>query len=618
MAAFFAAGTVMLSRFKSPIRIAVLALAAGACRVPAWQIPETWLARDPGPREVAAIVQTGATESWSAASDLIESQVLALYQREPGRADRLNGWLLAGRWAGLMGESEETFLRRWVDAINRAGVGHAGMQASRVPQDRVIGAALQTDFVSWVLANRRFMEVFFDQLSPCDNLPRVFEILDLLFHAGQDTFAAYSQLALAIALVYDVPPPPGWPHAQVPSGALKRRLPPPLEAFQFFVRSDRQGRCLQRISSLGVGELRFLVDLAAPFEELAWAQANVRTPINRLEETYSEINYRRDRAESGAYVWGEEKYTLPGIRIAGGICVDQAYFATQCAKARGVPCMIFRGAGLDGRHAWFGYLDAGGRWELDAGRLAEQKLVTGMAHNPQTWADLSDHELRFLSEAFRKTPRFRQARIEDGYAQVLLERGNARAAAVAARRSVNFEPRFLAGWETYLAAGEAAFLAPATIEAALREASLAFRQYPDLNQHFSSLLARRLRARGESSAADYQDRLNARKFQAQRADLVYGQATEELSRAAGSEPLSQQMRLFHDIVNQHARGAGVAFLDQVVRPFSTRLAEGGHAREARQAVEYAGRALAAAPGSQLAKEINELGRSLRDFGADGR
>ncbi|MBP7141543.1 MAG: hypothetical protein KBA71_06515 [Opitutaceae bacterium] len=577
----------------------------------AWEIPEAWLERDPGPREVAAIVQTGATESWSAVSDTILPQVLAAYVRRPERAGGLYGWLLAGRWATLMGEPEAKFIPRWVDAINQAGAGHSNMEATYTPGDRALGEGLRTEFVSWALVHRPFLESFFGQLSPCDQVSRVFSILDRLHEKDPAAFERYSQLALAIALVYDVPPPPGWPHAQVGQSVLRRRLPSPWEAFDFFVKLDRQGKSLQRIASLHVGELRFLVDLAAPFDELAWAQANVRVPLAQLAEVYSMINYRHDRADGGAFVWREPAYTLPGILLAGGICVDQAYFATQCAKARGVPTMIFRGAGLDGRHAWFGYLDGRRRWQLDAGRPAGQKLVTGLAHDPQTWTDLTDHELKFLSDGFRSSTRFRQASVEEEFAEVFLERGNASAAMRAARRSVNYESRFLKGWQTYFAAAEAVDAESATVEAALREASLAFQKYPDLDQHFSSLLSRRLRARGESSAADHQDRMNARKFQDGREDLAFAQAREELDRAVTSQPLFEQLRIYRELVDLHGRGGGISFFDQVVRPFAMGLAGKGNAGEAVRVVAFAKGALIPAPGSLLEKEMNELSRSLR-------
>src|SRR5688572_5120302 len=160
------------------------------------------------------------------------------------------------------------------------------------------------------------------------------------------------------------------------------------------------------------------------------------------------IRYRNDRVTSNTYAWTEQTYTLAEIMATGGICSDQAYFATQVGKARGVPTLLIYGAGNDGRHAWFGFLDEGGKWQLDAGRYAEQRFVTGFALDPQTWAQFSDHELQFLSERFRALPAFKQSQVHALFAAEYLALDKAPASAVAARKAVNFERRNQSGWET--------------------------------------------------------------------------------------------------------------------------------------------------------------------------
>ena len=72
-------------------------------------------------------------------------------------------------------------------------------------------------------------------------------------------------------------------------------------------------------------------------------------------------------------------------------------------------------------------------WELDAGRYAEQRFVTGYARDPQTWGEFSDHELKFLSERFRDLPSFRQSRLHVNFAEVYLAIGNGPAAGAAGR-----------------------------------------------------------------------------------------------------------------------------------------------------------------------------------------
>ena len=577
----------------------------------AWELPPAWLTREPGSAEAAELARAAEREGWRAVGEATIKGALAGYERAPDRSARVYDWLLIGRWAETFGEKENSFIPRWIEAIDRARVGHPNMARTYEAADRGLGDRLRPDFIAWLLTHRTFAESFFELLSPCDYLPTVLSTLERLHRADPIAFETYAQLALAIALVYDVPPPPGWPHGQVGPRALPRRLPDPQAAFDFLVKSDRAGRLLQRIAYLNASELKFLVDLAAPFEELAWAQNSLRVSLAQLPTTYVSVVYRHDRVAANAFDWAGPAYTLPQILETGGICVDQAYFATQSAKARGVPTMIFRGAGLDGRHAWFGFLDGNRRWQLDAGRIAEQKLVTGLAHDPQTWGDLSDHAIQFLSDGFRLSPRFRQALVQGAFASRYLAAGDAPAAIRAARRAVNFESRHVDAWETLFAAFDAARSEPKAIEAALREASLAFQRYPDLNSRFSLRLTASLRARGETSAADHEDRMLARKHQGERNDLSFDQAMSELSRALGTQSLFEQLRVYRTVVDQFGRGEGIAFFDKVVRPFVTHLAQAGKSADAARALGYARTVLVPAPDSQLDREMVELAKLLR-------
>ena len=83
-------------------------------------------------------------------------------------------------------------------------------------------------------------------------------------------------------------------------------------------------------------------------------------------------------------------YTLEDIKNNGGICVDQAYYATILGKGRGIPTLYFHGQGASGGHAWFGYLSHGGKWELDCGRYESQNYPKGYAVDPQTWQRIDD------------------------------------------------------------------------------------------------------------------------------------------------------------------------------------------------------------------------------------
>ena len=105
------------------------------------------------------------------------------------------------------------------------------------------------------------------QSEAVDHLPRAFAILDGLYRRDPAKFARYSSLALAIALVYDVAPPPYWPHAQVTLQALPRNLPKPEVPFDRLIKEDLAGRTYLRLTRLRAEELKFVVDAAAPVPE---------------------------------------------------------------------------------------------------------------------------------------------------------------------------------------------------------------------------------------------------------------------------------------------------------------------------------------------------------------
>ncbi len=592
-------------------RLALAVLLASAARLGAWELPAGWETRPPDAERITAILDAADQEGWDGVAPGLRDGALRAY--ETGRASA-GVWVGLARWAALLAEQEDRFTSRWTTAINTAKTGHANM-ARRYPRPTTpLAAHVSRPLAQWLLGEQRFTEKFFGLLSPCDYLPAVLDTLDALWRADPKKFQTYAQLALAIAVVYDVPPPPNWPHSQVSQSVLPRRLPAPAEAFAFFSDADEHGLTLHKLAKLDASTLKFTVDAAAPIMELDWARTVITHPLAKLAKTYSLIRYRTDREKSGQNMWPDATYDLPHILADGGICVDQAYFATEAGKARGVPTIFFHGEGNDGRHAWFGYLDGRQQWQFDAGRIPEENFITGLAQDPQTWGNLSDHELAFLSEDFRTRPAFASSQLHTAAAQIYLGLNRAPAAVTAARKAVNYERRNVTAWETLLAAQAATNAAAKMREATLNEAAAALDRYPDLNARFRQRYANSLRARGETSAADQEERLIARRNQRDRADLAIAQVALTLKRAMDgptAQPLAEQVKTYGLLVSQFGRDAGVDFYDKIVTPFITRLVRDGHKPEARAALKLARDALTPETGTQLDKEMVKLAATLK-------
>ncbi|MDP3069523.1 MAG: hypothetical protein Q8N18_04500, partial [Opitutaceae bacterium] len=590
---------------QSSLRLFLALLACTACA----QIPEAESLVPPAPARIASVHAAAQREGWAPQAALLRAAALRAYEHD--KLDAAQAWLHLHRWAALLGQTEAEFVPRWIQAVQTARVGHPNMPRHYEARARPLATAVSPGLQAWLIGQAVFSAEFFAVLSPLDYAPGVLEILEALHRADPARFRAYPALALAIAVVYDVPPPPQWPHGQVTAQALPRRFAEPLDAFAWWVKQDRAGRTLHKLARLGADELKFVVDSPAPATELEWAQGAWAHPLSQLPGAYQAIRYRNDRVASGAMMWPGGSYRLAEILAMGGICSDQAYFATQIGKARGVPTILIYGAGNDGRHAWFGYLDANKKWQLDAGRYAEQRYVTGHALDPQTWREFTDHELQFLTERFRELPAYRQSRTHGLIAAEYLALGQGRAAGSAARKAVNYERRNQEAWETLIAAARAEGRDAKTVEALLREAALAFQRYPDLEAGYVNRTADSLRARGQTSEAEAEVRRIANKNKHARGDLSIQQAREIVRRAIATQPLPEQVRAYNSAVDNYGRGAGIGFFDEVVAGFVEHLLGLKQKAEARRALDRARTALKVEPGSQLAGEFERLGREVR-------
>jgi len=572
-------------------------------------IPALEAAQAPTPARLAAIIRDAAPEKWREAAPMLRQAARAAYEQD--KLPTAAAWLRASKWAGWWAMTDAEFIPAWIKAIESAQVGHTNMPSRFELAARPLGRFLAPDFQAWLLGDDRFGEEFFEMVTLQDYLPETFRILNELYRHDRAKFASYPSLALAIALVYDVAPPPAWPHGQVTANALPRRLPEPIAAFDWWVREEKAGRLFQRPSRLPAKHLKFMVDTAAPFDQLTWCQQITDYPLAQLDRAYTMVRYRQDRVANGNPIWPGATYTLPFILRDGGICVDQAYFAAHMGKARGVPTLLYSGAGNDGRHAWFGYLAADQKWRFDVGRYAEQRFVTGFAYDPQTWRRITDHELKFLDEGFRGLPPFRQSTVHSAFSEDYLATGANEAAGRAARKAVTLERRNVAAWESLILAETAAGRDARQRERLLREATLAFQNYPDIEAGFAKRVSASLRARGELSAAEAEDRLLARKHQSKRGDLSTRQAREILVRSLEGGSLSAQFQAFNSVLESFGRGAGIGFFDEVVVTFVQHLVRVGDRPAAERAMAQARRFLKVEPNSQLEEEFADLQRSVR-------
>ncbi len=558
---------------------------------------------------VDRVVRTGEEKGWTKVALALRQTALEAYRNEEEYAEQ---WYFLYRWSRLFAKKESDFNNAWIEHMNRSRLGHTNMAKEYIYGDGVLGGYLSPGLKIILLKDIAFSREFFGLLNPADNLVESFNILESLYREYPTHFKKYLRLAVALAVVYDVPPPPGWPHFQVPDYTLPRRLPGVSAAFEYWKNLNEKRQSTHNLTLLTVEKLKFLIDTPAGFDDLRWAHQNVKEKAADFAQVYSSVAYRHDRIAQNRYVWNGPDYRLPTILKSGGICVDQAYFASQSGKARGIPTLIFRGAGMTGRHAWFGYLRPSGGWEFDAGRYGENRYVTGYAHDPQTWGDISDHDLAFLSEGFHHTHYYHQSVFHSNFAFEFLTLSDIEAARRSAEKALRYERRNQQAWEILVETTRRTSDDPKDVESVLRRAVRVFAKYPDLETYYLNRVNESLVARGESSRARLEKGHVVSKYKGERTDLSIQEAARILEESARSDPLHIQLRQFRVILIQFGQAGGMDVFDRIVHPYVTELARNGHRREARSMAELARQRLHPPEGSMLDRALDKLVQSVKN------
>lgn len=545
------------------------------------------------------IVNYATEEGWNAVTQLLTDKSFESY--EHGEKTAVN-WYYLSRWAELLASNEGDVVSDWINAIDEARLGHKNMVQRYTLYKRQLNIHLSLSLQKVLLGNFSFSRKFFDLLSPYDYLPGVLDILNHLHKKNREYFYEYRRLALAIAIVYDVPPPPGWPHFQVPDSILQRELPDIDTAFDYWVELNESTLCPYDLTEMSVEELKFLVDTPA-IGDFQWVQENIHNKPENFADVYSRINYRFDRVSNNQFIWQGRDYQLKTILKYGGICVDQAYFAAQAGKAIGIPTLVFRGAGMDGRHAWFGFMPNEGLWEFNGGREGNNRYVTGYAHDPQTWANITDHELQFLGERFHHSYYYQKSLYHANFAAAYLKRSDPASAQVAAETALRFEKRNQVAWKALLSAMVLLSDDPRDTEKVLRRAAQAFRYNPDLEFHYLNRVIKSLEGRGELSRAQREKHFLTIKNRGDRNDISIQQAAERLFESMANDPLAVRLRYYRVILLQLGKVGGIDVYDRIVLPFVKNLNINGYKREAYQMLVYAHDKFEARSGSMLDVEL---------------
>ncbi|OPZ27332.1 MAG: hypothetical protein BWZ02_01690 [Lentisphaerae bacterium ADurb.BinA184] len=437
------------------------------------------------------------------------------------------------------------------------------------------GAALSDPaFAGWLFADSARLALVADSVSADDDWPACIGILDALYrHDGRDR-DAFFELSLALAVVWDRPRPPL--HGQ--TGGRVPAFGPDIERrYDYFKALFAGGQSKVSYAELSVTGLTFVVDTPVPVSELEWARENVRGSRGSWGGQYRAIRYDEARLARGQYVWPHGDYTLANIERLGGLCVDQAYYATLTARAFGIPAMVFTATGRRGPHAWFGYMKSANGWEMDVGRYTFDNYVTGVSLDPATGAELADHDVEFdCSRALRGSQAV-AARKSLRVAELFLAVDQGDAAARFAVQAARAAPLLDRAWQIQEHVLRARNQLEACLQMLERKAD-AFRRHPDFLVEIRRSQAELLARLGRTEQAAALLRSVERKVDRERGDLA-GELSVERVNALLAQGRTREARvqLENALMDQREEGVKVlplleAYLEMTRQTRQTREA----------------------------------------------
>ncbi len=240
--------------------------------------------------------------------------------------------------------------------------------------------------------NRDVAEVFVTAIDPLyDDIVGAAKVFDELRAADGKLVQKYVHLATALAVVYDTPDAVSTSRYHSLWAVTKEQfydLPNCREIWDCYTDRRLKPRFGFALDKLPWPILVHLVDNDVSVEDRKWSLGKYHGRSTKIAGLYPSVKYDNDKAGRKGTKLGDKPYTLPNLLTYGGVCVDQAHFASRVAKCLGVPAMKVTGRGRWGGagHAWTGFLVIRkGRPFLEfTGRYFFDYYYTGDVFDPQT------------------------------------------------------------------------------------------------------------------------------------------------------------------------------------------------------------------------------------------
>lgn len=299
-----------------------------------------------------------------------------------------------------------------------------------------IDAAWLPAFQAWISKHHpEKKQELFTSLNPkLDKVENALRVVNRLIKTDHKKSLKFWNLIIALAVTWDQPNNVYYytAHADRSGGNLPEELANCSDNFKFFI--DNETALGADWKSLPWEFLIFAVDHKTPVAEREWAIENFVDKRETIGECYSDVPYdfemlktKRRRTKLKG-----KQYTLPNVLSLGGVCAQQADFASRVGKSVGVPSAFVWGESTYGEmHSWVMWIQLARVAENQVsfslkshGRVAGDKYYVGILKEPRFGKRISDRQLELALNNVAASPQMNRhvERLVDSYELLAHER----------------------------------------------------------------------------------------------------------------------------------------------------------------------------------------------------
>ena len=251
-------------------------------------------------------------------------------------------------------------------------------------------SSLLASHLTKLCENNESMESFMETVTPKDKFRDVMETWALLAADDSEALGTYRDLAIACCLVFEKPRKFDWNGHPTTITAAER--------YQWYKKHDKAGQLETKLTKLSAWELSWVVGAPVPESEMEWTLTELRRKLKQGNwgNAYGMVPYDMQKAVTGKMKDPYEYYTFAEILKKGGVCGDRAYFASNTARAMGIPAVSISGDGPLGGHAWIAWLSDDDKWSF-SGRMSG--YPAGRVGDPRNGESISENVFTKLSES---------------------------------------------------------------------------------------------------------------------------------------------------------------------------------------------------------------------------